>query len=414
MRLLQRSLRYALWVGLGLTGVLVVPAGCIFPDYTFNEPEPSGSGGASTTTGTTMTSSSGGGGTTANTGGSSSTGMMNPENCTNGIDDDNDGKTDCEDPKCVDYQCVADVPTGWEGFYSLYDGVGPDPGCPSTFPTATLPPYQADLTVPPATCSCTCGVATGQTCAALDTIKLLTRDAACAANAKCTGPSLAVPMGWDGSCYGPNYYPGGRTTCGPGTDSMCSTETGNPCNVSVTSSALAATGGSCMPSQVQVMKPDLVWARFGRACGTDPMANGKGCNIGQTCVPKPQLPYVTGLCIYKQGDNACPAGAFKQKHLFYEGASDTRDCTNDCSCSPPSGGTCPTTIAIYSDTGGVCNTKVAEFQAGSCADVAGNPNLAGRTASAPGAPTGATCAPSGGQPTGTATPDLPVTFCCAP
>jgi len=339
---------------------------------------------------------------------------MNPEDCTNGVDDDNDGNIDCADPKCGAYACVADVPADWTGYYALFDGVGSDPGCPMTFPSTTLPAYQADLTVPPAQCTCSCGPAQGQTCAALDTIKIVTQDAPCGQAAVCKGTSLNVPAGWDGSCYGTNFYAGGKLTCGPGTDMTCSTNTGNPCNVAVSATALEATGGSCMASAVQVMKPDLVWGRFGRACGSDSMTAGKGCNIGQSCVAKPQPPFVSGVCIYKQGDTACPAGAFKQKHLFYEGANDTRDCTNDCSCGSPSGGTCPTTISIYSDSGGVCNSAVATFPAGTCANVANNPTLGTRKATPPGAPTGGTCTASGGQPTGTATPDVPVTFCCIP
>ena len=39
------------------------------------------------------------------------TGGMGPENCVNGVDDDDNGKIDCEDPACApDFLCVPSAP----------------------------------------------------------------------------------------------------------------------------------------------------------------------------------------------------------------------------------------------------------------------------------------------------------------
>ena len=44
------------------------------------------------------------------------------EDCTNGKDDDGDGKIDCADPDCADYRCTPKVPAGWEGPGVFYIG----------------------------------------------------------------------------------------------------------------------------------------------------------------------------------------------------------------------------------------------------------------------------------------------------
>ncbi|EYF02820.1 hypothetical protein [Chondromyces apiculatus] len=402
MSLLLRNRRthFALWMGLGVAAAVAGPAGCLFPSYTFDEAEPSGSGAGTSSGGGSMT----GGGSGANT-----------EDCTNGVDDDNDGLADCADPKCTEVSCVSAVPEGWTGYFALYNGApAGDPGCPSTFP---VPSYQGTdgITAAPATCTCSCSAPTWTPgCAPIESITLSTGDAACAADTNCTG-SFQIPAGWDGTCYGQGYFPGGQLTCGPNAEMSCSVNTGDPCSVSVRASRIAATGtGSCQPQLAPVQRPDPSWDLLGVACGGAP-TTGVGCNVGQTCMPKTADPYESGLCISKTGNNACPAGPFTQKHVYYGGVDDSRDCLNDCSCAPAANGSCPATVSLYSDPGAnSCVTLVTSFPAGTCMNIAGNPTLAGRTVSTPGAPTGGTCPASGGTPNGTATPIEPTTICCIP
>ncbi|HSN99447.1 MAG TPA: hypothetical protein VLS89_14225, partial [Candidatus Nanopelagicales bacterium] len=285
-----------------------------------------------------------------------------------------------------------------------------------SFPSSTTPPYVGTngISAPAATCACSCGNPSWTAgCAPLDSIVINTGDAACGNNTNCSGP-LAVPSGWNGACHGPNYYAGGQLTCGPNTEPTCDVNTGDPCNVSVRATAIAATGqGTCQPNPVAVMLPDPVWAQLGRACGDAPV--GGGCNIGQACLPRPEVPYETGVCISKDGDNACPAGAFTEKHVFFSDVMDERGCADDCACGPGANGVCPATVTIYSDTqSNTCVTAVATFAAGTCFNLANNPNIAGRTVSAPGAPTGGACPATGGTPTGAATPINPKTYCCVP
>lgn len=391
MSLLLRGRRAGVLVFLGLSAAAAIaaPAGCLFPEYTFNEPEPPTSTGNATGT--------------------------NPENCTNGVDDDADGNADCADPKCNTYTCVPEIPAGWSGYFALYDGLpAGDPGCPADFPSTTTPAFLGNdgLTAMDATCACECEPPTWQGCAPLDSVVMETADTACGQASFCSG-DLAIPAAWDGTCFGTNFYQGGQLTCGPDVvmTMSCAQNTGDPCNVSVRATGVAALNGSCQATPT-VTKPDLVWERFGRACGDAPTTGG-GCNVGQVCLPRMETPYESGVCIMMAGDNACPAGAFTEKHVFFDDVMDTRDCTA-CTCGVASGGSCPTTINIYSDTAPGCMNLIASFPAGECFDLVGNPTIAARAATAPGAPTGGSCLPSTPAATGTVMPTSPTTFCCIP
>lgn len=414
----RRPTRLVCGIGLGALFIAAMPAACLFPEYTFDGKEPgTGGGSTSTSTGgdpaTTSTASTasggtggagvGGAGAGGGTGGgvaSSSTGVMpGTEDCLNGADDDSDGKADCADDECNPYTaCVPTVPFGWSGFAALYEGVpAQEPACPGLFPSPN--PYVGDHTpvAGAATCSaCACGAAMNQTCN--PPLEITVQNKVCGMNPNYTG-KLMMPAGWNGACHSPNYIPG---------DVDC----GGPCNVSVTSPPPTVTGGMCPPTGGQADVPQLSWAIRGKACG-DPTIGG-GCGAGEVCQPKPPLPFLPGLCISKPGDNACPADTFTQKHVFYGGAADTRGCAA-CACGAPTGGTCTIQMEIYSDTMvSTCNTEITQFDAGGCGDLNGNPNVSGRKATVTQQPTGATCTPSGGQPTGAVTPTDATTFCCIP
>jgi hypothetical protein len=301
---------------------------------------------------------------------------------------------------------VTNAPAGWDGPYALYDGApAQDPGCPAEYPgTSHSFLGNGGLSAPPANCSvCTCANPQGQKCTMPNYVTVT--DATCTGTATC-GANLPLPANWDGSCTG-NTYSGGNT-CGPNADPQCQIGTG-PCSVSVRALAPYVTGGSCAASPVIPDIPSLSWQRLGHGCGD--AVSKTGCNPGQTCLPKTSTPFK--LCAFKSGDNACPAGAYNEKHLLYEGVNDTRAC-DPCNCDPPAGGTCSATIRLYSDLQvGICNNQVVSFQAGTCVNLAGNPNVAGRRATIS-AVSGGTCQATGGSPTGTAVPANPTTFCCIP
>jgi hypothetical protein len=379
--------RSSLWAVLGATLALGTPAACLYPDYSFNEPEPTGMGGSG---GVSSTSSS-----TATQAGS--------ESCTNGVDDNGDGKVDCADATCGAYACVSAVPATWTGYFTLFDGEpGKDPGCPDTFPTESYL-GNATLSAPSATCpDCSCAPPQEQSCTLPD---LFVSNSSCAAQQ--TLPSACgfpVSIVVDGTCNNLDFLQGGDNTCANPVGTTC--PTGNqPCNASITVKPPTMSGGKCTPIQPMQTVVPPAWKVLGRACGqTNP---GKGCNVGQVCLPEVSAPYQPGICIQKQGVNACPA-AFPNQHIYYDSFTDDRKCA-PCQCGPPTGASCTTSVTIYTDS--ACTLPVASIPAGNCKDISGNPRLYGRktvnTKIIPGS-----CQPSGGQAIGMAMPVGPTTFCC--
>lgn len=461
----RRIAGLAVWTATGAILAVGMPAACLFPDYSFDEPEPSGAGGSgvtvtsgnnmitttsasTTTTGAMTTATSGGGSTTASTtvtttaagggeggmgggtsvattsasttsassttsttgGGGEGGAPLGPEDCLNDVDDNGDAKIDCADPKCTpDYYCVNNVPATWIGYYALYDGPPAMlPSCPDEFPDAN--PYlgYGGLVAPAATCSaCSCGAPTGQTCNPPGALTI--GDATCAGSNYCTNSSALVipPIGQ--ACSSDGVFFAADVTCGPA--SIDCTNPGTPCNVSLIGGAPFVTGGSCAPAGGVATVVPYTWNSVGQACSNAGVA-GLGCGVGKSCVAKTAAPLESNVCIRKAGNNNCPAGQFSEKHLFFDDATDTRGCTG-CSCGGVNGGDCQMSVQVYSSSG-TCTGQVASFLLPGCADLAGNPQVGARKSTLVQAPSGGSCQQSGGAPTGTATGTTPVTFCCIP
>jgi hypothetical protein len=297
------------------------------------------------------------------------------------------------------------VPAGWSGYVTLYDGLpAGSPACPSTFPTDDYH-GNATLNAPDATCTtCTCAAPVGESCVPGP---VTVADVTCGATPVCT-TALAAPAA--GACTGADVLPG-SATCGAGAGPSCVAGSG-ACNVSVSSPAPTVTPGTCQGSGGAATVTAPSWGTLGRACA-GPTTVGTGCSGGAVCAPRAGPPFASGLCIEHAGDMACPAGDFSAKHLFYATVSDTRGCAA-CACGASSGGTCSASISIYSSpTPNTCTGGLITLQAGSCTNLVGNPTVGSRKATIT-APQGGSCAPSGGQPVGAATPGTPTTFCCVP
>jgi hypothetical protein len=401
----------ARWIAVAAVGaawIAIAPAACFFPDYTFDLTTSSGgSGGTGTTISTTSSSS-----TTT----SSSTGTGGElhvfEDCQNGVDDNDDGKIDCEDPDCQAYECVDPIPAGWEtpGYVALYEGFASQtpPDCPTDMPTEVYE-GNATLNAQPALCSpCGCAAPTGQDCQLLTDLDTATKpgiQAMQVSNQPCGQTAtqintLTVPNPWGGACYHDESFPGGQSCLGA------------PCNQSVNSAAPTVTGGTCMATGGSPTKPPVQWSSRALACHGS--RQGGGCPSPQVCLPKPASPFKSRVCIEKTGDVECPAGTpFTKKGVYYGDVDDTRDCSG-CACGSPSGGSCEITVTLYSDpTAGACVTPVGSFKAGQCFDLVGNPAVRGRTDQITKAPSGATCQPSQqSMPFGSVTPKDATTFCC--
>jgi hypothetical protein len=113
------------------------------------------------------------------------------EDCTNGVDDDCNGKVDCADPACGAFTCIAPVPSGWLGPVALWQGPSGSahPSCPTPFGNRI--DANGGLNSLPAMCGCTCA-ASGQACLATGVFHA---DQACG-----SAPCASLTPGPSGSC----------------------------------------------------------------------------------------------------------------------------------------------------------------------------------------------------------------------
>jgi hypothetical protein len=413
------SSRTALHLALGLAFAAAVPA-CLFPSYTFTEPEPSGGGGATTTTassspttGTNSTSTGDGGSnaTTTSTTTSTSTGMGSTEDCTDGVDNDADGKIDCADSDCTaGYSCHNPVPAGWTGHYALADGTfAALPGnCPgSTYPNPFYTGYRSPNAAPPQCSACSCDTVQGATCT-VDKIHVTSATCAEVLGGVANCYKGVTPI-IDGACHNLGI-PGGLKTCGPPDVPTNTCPAGTQvCNLSVYLDDPVVVGGSCTPSSQTPTITPFTWSNAARACL--PTTEGKGCANDFACLPNTAAPF-GAVCISKVGDNACPAGSgYTTKKVFYDlDPEDTRACTI-CSCGAPNGLSCTTAITTFSDTACAAANSTTDATASACNSFVNNPAV-GSYKSVSTQFMGGSCAPSGGQAIGSVVPQNAVTFCC--
>lgn len=303
------------------------------------------------------------------------------QSCLDGIDDDDDGLPDCEDPDCASgFTCAPSAPPLWDGVGWLDASPSPPP-CPADLAQTEL--YgAADLDAEPASCSCSCGPALGVDCGTH--LRCAASEAQCAAEGPMNGQT---------------------TSCGT-----------NLPNVNFPAFCRAdptgASGGACAVSTVGT-PPPVEWAPETRACTTD--AGGTCADAAAVCIPK--LVGGVGPCITRVGDHVCPE-PYADKVLYYDGqVADDRACAADaCSCTAPVGSTCDCGVdgcAVELDSDGACAVETASVPTtGSCVPVQTQPasaQLVGAT-TVPGA-----CASGGSsEPTGGVVPTGLVTVCCIP
>jgi len=299
-----------------------------------------------------------------------------PENCTNGIDDDCNGLTDCADPACssAGYACVPPMPNGWS-FVAFEPSSRP--ACPGGLMTKTLDVDPTDLTAT-AACACTCGVGSPPSCV--------------------TG-NITTKAGPDNTCaLGPVTYPANDGKC-------------NTAMVAVQPFAQATppgpTGGTCTAQTSQAVP--TTGASQGEACQGE-AAFGAGCSAGQVCALTPS-PFAA--CVRHGGQIACAGGSGYTKPHAVGTLQDNRGCS-PCTCAGAPTATCgPGTWTFYT-SGNCTGTGVALTANGQCdpTNVTNNTPFASNELSA--TLTSASC----GQPTAGPSPTGSVqltgedTICC--
>jgi hypothetical protein len=214
-----------------------------------------------------------------------------PEDCTDGIDNDCDGLTDCEDPACSQqgYLCVPTPPNGWSFVGFSADS---EPGCPSGQQTSNV---DVDPVLQQASCSCTCNVGNAPTCTGHVTTMYGMGGGTCPTN----GGMFAA----DGMC---NYTP---VTVEP------FVQVGQP----------AGSGGTCVPNPTTTVP--AAGSTRGQICSGETKFGG-GCPGGQVCALAQSA---FQACIAKGGQLGCPSGAYGNVH--YAGTlNDSRGCSK-CNCN---------------------------------------------------------------------------------
>lgn len=322
-----------------------------------------------------------GSGTTTGSGGASSSsssgGASSSSSGTGGMTSSSTTTSTSSSASCSTGEvCVPSPPAGWTGPVQLYEGTTTTPACPP----ATVMKLQggSNLNAPPASCSaCTCGGPDGVACSA-PTVSFYT-DSTCS-----SAPCDVAAVG---------------SSCGQiQTASKCASAT-----QIYASASSKASGGGCLPSQEVPSVPPASWSTQALACGPTEVATS--CGTGNVCAPAPAESFA--LCIYQDGDVACPSAAYTHKSLIDTTFVDTRTCSA-CACAAPT--VCGAGSVFLSPTsacvGGVgipipvaCTLTGISGASLSYAAVSTNP-VAGP------------CEPSGGQPTGSAQPAGAVTLCC--
>ena len=274
--------------------------------------------------------------------------------------------------------CLPPAPSGWTGPSVTYDG--PD----ATKPTACPSPYtQLELeanqntTAPAAVCDCGAASFTG---------------AKCTANVELWGTT--------GCNIGATLLEGVASSAG-----ACLTVTNGTRAGLLVSTPMLDRGTCTFPAPTKTLPPPT-FDKTELACG---LAQPAACTGRADCVasPTPPSPF-TRVCIHKDGDQPCPSADFSKRFVAFKSLTDTRTCT---ACSgATAGGACGTAWG-FTNTAAQCGVVVppTTHQAGACVS---NPGVGAHVNIGAMAPSGITCSPTGGTPTGTVVESEAVTFCC--
>jgi hypothetical protein len=291
------------------------------------------------------------------------------------------------------------VPIGWAGPTRLW--VGPEEEAPECPYGAASTSYEGhtDLFAPTACEPCACEPPTGS-CALPSTLTVSTL--ACNIPGGSTA-SFNAPDPWDGLCDSTTQVPQGVAH-------------------SLTIDPLTMMENGCASSPIAPAKViSSHWQTFARAC------DGKGWTMGELsqiiCIP-PDDPTPPGfsLCVFQNGERDCPnevpGNVFTERHVFYQGVKDDRECSA-CSCGPPTGSACSAAISIYKGGDLTCSgSALVPIPIGSagptCLDIMLPGQALGSKSAGPITYLPGTCPPMGGDESGTAIPTKPATICCRP
>lgn len=264
-----------------------------------------------------------------------------PEDCTNGVDDDCDGKADCQDGDCTKAGYVS-IPTGPAGsdyeYYHERNAPDAQAAC-----TSSLTVMKFDLDVPASTCKCECGAAQGASCvgSGMPTVY---------AGTNCTGAADPTPAAWN----------------------VCRASTSTTWVVKSVKTGAFAVGapGACAPGVKETI-PQASFTKEVDLCKVG--AVGVGSKAGESCVLPGAAPYASAPCVLLPGlVNCSTIPGYTHSNPYYTDFSDTRACVSACTCDPAAGTKCSASVTFYSGAQCTNSLQTLPIPDGNCHNLPGN------------------------------------------
>lgn len=246
--------------------------------------------------------------------------------CTDGIDNDCNGKTDCEEPSCTQggYSCVDEVPNAEFGWYAASG----TPACPGTSQPTNLVTSISGTGSPSCSCSCTVSASCPAT-VSLDNTE----------NTQCSAVNNTRTLTLDNACHAAAF------------------------DIQVSAKSATLTGGTtCSP---KATLPSLA-TTTGRICKSQLPKGGGGCGTGKACLPITPLPSFKA-CMIMGANAACPQ-TWPTATTVGTSVNDQRTCGN-CGCTSQGG--CTGTVSFWQNSSCSANAT-ATVPLGSCAQTGVN------------------------------------------
>lgn len=345
---------------------------------------PGSGGGSSSSQGAGGNGTGGVGGKGGNGGTGGVGGDPQPENCFDGLDNDQDELVDCADAKDCNpvVECVPAIPAGWTEYVRYV--VLPHTGEPISPPACAAPSgYFMGPAGAPTCDACSCKW-TGASCSAPE-IECFS------GNTSCTGSVDAKHKAENENCITLVPFSAG------GTDESCR----------ISAPATVVNAGTCNASGGGGEKNELPWKDEVFTCPV-PVVNGAGCPSNQECAPKPGNDYPGALCIQSDGDKMCPAEFNASRVVVYKSGSDNRACSA-CACNNDLGCNNDGYYTAY-DFNNCTGGQPVQVNGGCTGNVTENLGADGSLKPKLATVKEGTC--SGGVASGSVDPMDPVTICC--
>ncbi len=264
------------------------------------------------------------------------------------------------DEACVD-TCAPTIPGGWAGPFYIVDAANPI-DCPEGFARQDL--GFVGLTADAPTCDCSCTETAGN----------------CSVETQLSYALCLTGLGGtlqDGGCT--NYDALGQDV------HLLAELSGNPV--------------SCAPN-LQENIPAATWGSASTFCAAP--VRGGDCGA-DACIADSPEGFATSLCISGEGDVECPAGEWGDRTVVYRTFDDKRTCEG-CTCAGPA--ECQAQTSAYNSSG--CSGEAQAVSLDTCTDLSVSGDY-----SVGAAVNNGSCEASSVTAAGEATPDDPVTLCCA-